>query len=299
MALNQDDHFAAFASLTEACRLTWALRLPYLVLVVLVTVPWAAAMALGAFDQFGTYAALGADVDPTAQLAAMPWSEMSVMWVGSYVLMTVFGIFWYRYMLLGPGEALKFGFGAFNGMVWRSLGYGLAVLIPAILLLIVVIFLVSLIVGVAVGLLSAIMGEAAFFIAMPLMLVAYAVPLAFLARLSFCFPAIALGESLSFRESWARTKGSAWRMAGAFALASLAPFLFVYALQFAAVYGLFGLNMLQPENTAAVLELWWIGFILSPLYYLPVALCFSLVAIAYRDLTGTGAVELPAGASLA
>ena len=50
MALNGLDRFAVWGSAKESLRLTWDNHLPYLVLVVVIMLPWAAMAAMGMFD---------------------------------------------------------------------------------------------------------------------------------------------------------------------------------------------------------------------------------------------------------
>ena len=62
-----------------------------------------------------------------------------------------------------------------------------------------------------------------------------------------------------------------------------------YLLSYGANFGVFysmGINVLLPENSYAMYEHWIVTLVLSPLWYLPIALYFAVFAIAFRDLAG-------------
>ncbi|MDH3914137.1 MAG: hypothetical protein OEU09_22900, partial [Rhodospirillales bacterium] len=61
MALDPHSNLAVFSTIGEAVMLIRTHIKPYVVLVLLVTLPWAAAAALGYFDDLGAYAAQAAD----------------------------------------------------------------------------------------------------------------------------------------------------------------------------------------------------------------------------------------------
>ncbi|MDH3594518.1 MAG: hypothetical protein OEM93_06660 [Rhodospirillales bacterium] len=300
MALDPHSNLAVFSTIGEAVMLIRTHIKPYVVLVLLVTLPWAAAAALGYFDDLGAYAAQAADGQGGYSLEGYPIGTLLILWTGSFFIMVVFGIFWYRYVLLGAEGALKFGLGQFNGMFWRTTGYGLLLLVVCLVALAVSTVVVSLVGGVVGALLGAAAQPAVLIvIIVPLVLVAYAAPLAFMARLSLPFPAVALGEGLSFGESWSRTRGSTWRLVGAFLTASLPVALVGYALTFGLYYVLFDINIWNPAHAAAATDYWWVTLLMSPVMYVPVALCLAIVAIAYRDLGSSPAAETAPGVHFA
>jgi hypothetical protein len=299
MALNGFDRFAVWDSAKESLRLTWDHHLPYLVLVAVMMLPWAAMMAIGMFDALSGYAARMAENPQGYGLKGYPVGDLLILWAGAFFTMALFGIFWFRYMLLGREQALRFGPAEFNGMFWRTTGYGLAVVAIGLVLLFLAAVAGAITGGVIAAALGMVIGQAAMVVMLPVMLVVYALPLAVMVRLSLPFPAIALGQRLSLRESWSRTKGATWRIVGAMAAIGLPAALAGYALQWGLFYGLFGLNMWQPGDAALVMDHWWLTLILAPVTFASVALCFAIVAIAYRDLTRGGAAEAPAGARFA
>ena len=305
MAMTDSDRFAVFATAKEALGLTWSNLLPYLVLVFIMMLPWAAANALGAFDALSDYAARMGQLQGTAGLEGYglegyPFGALMLLSVGSFFMMVVFGIFWMRYTLLGRDGALKFSAGQFNGMFWRTTGYGLAAVVIGLLAFAASLVAVMVTGGLIGGLLSVALGPAAMLVMVPFGIVAYALPLAVMVRLSLPFPAIALGQRLSFKGSWSMAKGATWRVVGAMVAVGL-PFLGIgYGLQLGLFYGLVGVKLWEPAASAAVLDNWWLTFIIGPVTFLPVALALAIVAIAYRDLSGSRrSVELPAGTSLA
>jgi hypothetical protein len=301
MALDPHSNLAVFRTIGEAVALTRTHFKSYVVLVLLVTLPWAAAAALGYFDALGAYAARAAESPGGYSLEGYPIGTLLVLWAGSFFIVVVFGIFWYRYVLLGAEGALKFGLGQFTGMFWRSAGYGLVLLLVCLMALGIATAVVSLIGGLVVALLGAVVQQPALLVVVivPLVLVAYAAPLAFMARLSLPFPAVALGEGLSFGESWARTRGSTWRLVGAFLTASLPVALVGHGLAFCLYYVLLDINIWNPVHAAAATEYWWLTLLLSPVMYLPIALCLAIVAIAYRDLGSSPAAETAPGVGFA
>lgn len=300
MALNSHGNLAVFRTVGEAVALTRTNVKPYVILVLLVTLPWAAAAALGYFDALGAYAAQAADGQGAYSLEGYPIGPLLVMWIGGFFIMVVFGIFWYRYTLLGAEGTLKFGLAQFIGMFWRTTGYGLVVLLVCLVALVISTVVVSLIGGVIGVLLGADRGSGILVvITVPLVLVAYAVPLAFMARLSLPFPAVALGKSLSFDDSWSRTRGETWRLVGAFLTASLPVALLTSSLMFGLYYTLLDINLWDPAHAAAATGYWWVTLLLSPVMYLPVALCLATIAIAYRDLGSYLAAEPAADMSYA
>ncbi len=284
MALNPQNRLAVFRTVGEAFAITWALPAPYVVLVLLTVLPWSVMSALGLFDPLGAYAvAMGSGQDGYGP-ADYPIGALLLSWISGFLMMVVFGIFWYRYVLLGREGALRFGVAQFNGMFWRTAGYGLAVLLIVLVVLVGMSIGLGLLAGLISVLFSTTAGMLVTIVIVVLVLVIYAVPLALVARLSLPFPAFALGQRLSLRQSWSLTKGSAWRMVGAFLTAGLPVSLIAYALYFGLLYGLLGVNILLPEHAAAALDYWWFTLLLSPAMYLPVALCLAVVAFAYRDL---------------
>ena len=293
MAVNPQNRLAVFRTVGEAFAITWVLPTPYLVLVVLIMLPWAVMSALGLFDSFHDFTELAARGQEELALQSYPIGAMLVFYIFGYLAFVLFGIFWYRYVLLGPEGALRFGIAELNGMFWRTAGYGLAVL------LIYFAAGIGLIMGLSLlgGLIHAISGTSSgLFVSMVTfvtLLVGYLVPLALLARLSLPFPAFALGQRLSMRQSWSLTKGSAWRIVGALLTASLPVSLIAYALYFVLFYSLFRLNPLLPEHAAKSFDYWWFTLLLGPAYFLPLALCLAVVAFAYRDLGRRPAPEAP------
>jgi hypothetical protein len=278
MALNENNRLAVFRTIAECLSLTWLLRLPYLTLVILVAlVAWTGPTALGFYDPFLELAALG--LPPG--FGKFPFGTWLLMVLLSIVGILVFEIFWYRYLLLGPDRALRLGLSEFNGIFWRSLGYLLVLWIAMALALLPVVVFIGLVLAIEDQLGPLAAGSLTFLLVMAGLLLV----LALLTRLSLVFPAVAVKEPLKLKGSWAATRGSTWRMVGALLVLYIPSFLLVYGANFGVFYAM-GINMFLPQNTLAMYEHWVVTFVLSPLWYLPVALFFAVLAIAFRDLVG-------------
>ena len=293
MALNQNDRLAVFATVGEAFARTWELRIPVLVLAYLIALPWAVGSALGLFDSFKELAAVAAGGDHSQVWQHYPYGAMAIMLIGGLALSVVFAIFWFRYLLLGRPEALKFGLGQFNGMFWRMAGYSAVITLAALFIMFFAITLVALVGSALTILLGAAGGPQFVAIWAVLMLLAYPLPLAFLARFSLAFVGVALGRTASLGQSWSETRGTTWRLTGAIALAALPVAIPGYLISLAAFAAL-GIDMLDPQAALAAYDYWWLSWAISPTMVLPLALACAVAALAYRDLTGVGGATAPA-----
>jgi hypothetical protein len=298
MALNHNHRLAVFATIAESLRLTWALRVPYLVMVMLAALPGTIAVALGLLDPMKALMAID-ETSGYGPLADFPFGTLALFWLGGILIVVVYAIFWYRYILLGPAGALKFGVAAFNGMLWRSLGGGLVVAATCLVVVLVTVTATALLGGTAMTMLGLEQGVATVILMILMIVVGYGPPLALALRMSLIFPAIALGEKFTLAESWSATRGSTGRMLGAI-LAVVAP---TMALLMALNFGIFfalGFDILEPEGAWAAIDYWWISLALAPLGYLPMTLFCTIVAIGFRDLSGSGtAPQLSGQQSLA
>ena len=83
--------------------------LPFVVLTVLFMLPTIGADVLGWFDSMYAFNQQAANDVSSVDLGEFPFGEVLLgLGLGFFVL-SGFGIFWYRYLLLGTQGALKFG----------------------------------------------------------------------------------------------------------------------------------------------------------------------------------------------
>lgn len=292
MALNQDGRVAVFPTLAEAFGLTWRHLLPLVVLAYLMVLPWAAAAALGFLDPLNNYAAVSQGRD----LSRFPWGVTVTFWAGGFAIAVIFAIFWYRYLLLGREAALQFGLAQFKRMFAAMAGYGVIVMIIAILLMMasgaVAIFPALILSGV----LAPRDPSVSIMLTTGLVLLGNVPALAVVMRLSLTFPAAAVGERLTLKESWSQVRGSTWRLVWTLLLAALPLAILSYGIDTTILFAM-GVDPMVP---AAARSFWWVTWALSPVMILPMALACAVVALAYRDLSRSRrSAELPAGASLA
>ncbi len=285
MALDSNNRLAVVRTVSDAIRTTWALRVPYLVIVFSLAAPWAVLAALGFFDSLSAYGRPESD----HAFAALPFGTILASWAYGFLILVVFGVLWYRYVLLDRQVALKLSLGAFNAVFWRSCGYGLAAIAIALVGWLVAALLAGLLNVLVISVFTIENPWLGVIVTMCLLLVLYLVPMAVLARISLTFPAIAVEQRLGFRQSWSRTRGAAWRMVGALLGIGLPSTLIVYATYFGFLYGLFDINLLDPTQTTALFDYWWLSLALSPCFHLPLALTLTVVALAFRDLAGLAA----------
>lgn len=286
MALDHRNRLAVFRTVQESFAVTWALKIPYLVIVLLVATPWAVAADFGLLDSVVEYASRGAAADAGNALGAFPLSTLLVIWAGSFIMMVIFGIFWQRYVLLGREGESNLGLALLSAVLMSGSGIGLTIAVGLVALVLALVLVV--VVGSLLGsLLTDAAGPIVFLVAPPLTIVAYAVPLTLLAQLSLVFPIIAVGERTQFDVSWRRAMSAGWRLFAALLLAGIPAALFAFAMQTLVFHAAFGADVMDPRFAGAATYSWWISFALSPLICLPIALCYSIVAIAFRNLAGS------------
>lgn len=226
-----------------------------------------------------------------------------VLTVVGFVPYTLFGVAWHRLTLLGPARGAPVVFPSWRQRHFRFLGYVVAIT-----------GLFYLVAALMVGLGFAdqgtvIEGSRIMMIAVATLVGIVALPY-LLVRLAFVFPAVAVDEAYTLRESWAHTRGQGFRLLATLILTAL-PMLFVIWLVGAtlgilvlpeiAVEGGAGaesgaasaeqaLRETLSENAAtfALAQL-----VLAVLNYIVMALMVSAISIAFQICTGW--VPAPAG----
>lgn len=288
MALDSENQISVSETLGEALRLTWALRLPYIVLALAVALPNQALYLSGLMEPLESFTRQAKE--GSADLSAFPLSNTLLVLIIGFVLVSAFGIFWYRYLLLGRQGALKFGFAEFNGMVGRFCGYGLMVMGVAMVAFTAATALACALCFLVKSLLGGNGGLLAYILYFPIFILAYAVPLSFAARTALIFPAIAVGRDVTLADAWAASKESGAALVWAILLAVVPASLVSYGIH-SAIGAALGVNLLaSTEATAGAY--WWLLAALSPVGNLALAFMLAVVAIAYRDLVGReGAAE--------
>lgn len=286
MALNRKGRIAVFATLGQAIALTWALRLPFIVLAYLALLPWLVAPLFGLYQPFQDMAAQPVPSDPAQAFERVPVLPLVVMGAMILAITILFNVFWFRYLLLGRQGALKLTLAAFNHAFWRTLVRIVAVgLATATLFFVLAVLFVSL--GSFVGQVHELLGEV---LAVAAMLLAYLLPFAYMVRLSLVFPACAVDERLSFSASWSVTRGSTWRLIGALLLFDV-PFLIVGQFLNSLLLFVFladSIDFADPSTIFAGPGFWIVAAIMAPILWLPYAVSYAIVAVAYRDLARQG-----------
>ncbi len=191
----------------------------------------------------------------------------------------VFAVAWIRFMLLGRRDSMapvQFRLGRREG---RFLLY---------VLLYVLILTVAFAPVVIVGIFGdAVLGAVAFpsiaeisIVIVVLSLIAGVVAVIVVyTRCIFVFPAIALDDAMGLRASWKRTKGNTWRI--------FAGMFFTY-LPLAIPVGVINWFIIEAFKAGGDVPIWVYiaAFAMMVVGYLGSAVMFSVVAIAFRHVTG-------------
>ena len=286
-----------FQTITEALQLTWALRLPFVILALLCSIPVTAATALGMFQGMDAFITRERGEDAAAALSQIPIGETLFGLALGFAVLSAFGVFWYRYLLLGPQGALKFGVARFAALFLRFSAYGLLVMGVWMIA-----FVIATVLGCTLGyVISQALGQAgtvaAYLIQAGVVFLAYVWPFSFAARTALIFPAMAVGSPITLSEAWAASKDSAGGLMWAILIAGVSLVLLNMGVR-AALLPLAGADLLADSGALSGAN-WWIDIALAPVANLSLAVVLAVIAIAYRDLYGPRrSVELPAaGAS--
>lgn len=282
MALDETSRLPVLATITEALTLTWALRWPYLILAVLFTLPNMASAELGLFESLAAFNAQMQSGEASEVVGELPLGETFLALVLGFAVLSGFGIFWYRYLLLGREGALKFGFAELNGMIWRFTGYGFMVMFVGI-----IVMTVATLVGCLMGaLVSRLLGQSgsalSYGIQFAFVVMAYVWPLNFAARVALIFPAIALGRPIALSEAWLASKNSAGNLVWAILIAGLI-FVLLSAGVHSALSWALGVDLMAGPLVAKG-AFWWVDILLAPVASLAPAVLLAIVAVAYREL---------------
>jgi len=295
MALNPQNQIAVTGTVAEALKLTRALFLPYVILAVLFSLPIVGAGGLGLFDSLDDFTKQAQDRAAGESLGPFPFGGVLLGLGLGFAALSGFGIFWYRYLLLGPRNALKFGFAELNSMIWRFSGYGLLVIGGGM-----VVFTVATMLGCLFGAFAGrMLGQdgtsLAYAIQFAFVVLAYAWPLSFAARTALIFPAMAVGRPIALSEAWAASKHTSGSLVWALLIAGVPLVLLSWGAHFGLATAL-GVDPLTRSSLSAD-GYWWMDLLLSPVSNLGMAAMLGVVAIAYRDLMSRAQMpETAAGA---
>lgn len=292
MALDQSNRVAVYGTVAESFKLTRAMMLPFVVLTVLFTLPVIGAEALGWFDSIYAFNQQAANDVSSVDLGEIPFGEVLLGLALGFFVLSGFGIFWYRYLLLGSQGALKFGIAELSSMILRFSGYGLLVTGVGM-----IVFMFATLLGCLVGgLICRLLGQSGNFLAYMVIgwsvILAYLWPLSIAARTALIFPAIAIGRPTSLAEAWATSKDSSGRLVWALLVAGVPLVLMSFGVH-SALSAAVGVDFLA-KTAASVREFWWASLLLSPIANLALAVALGVVAIAYRDLASRAPVAEPA-----
>lgn len=289
MALNPQNRIAVSDTVAETLKLTWALFLPYMVIAVLFTLPFVAAGGLGLFDSLDEFTRQAQDRAAGENLDQLPFGEFLLVLGLGFIALSGFGIFWYRYLLLGPRNALKFGFAELNSMIWRFTGYGLLVMAAGLVIFTVATLLGCLLGRFVCGMLGQSGTSLANAIQLAFVVLAYLWPLGLAARTALIFPAMAIGRPITLSEAWATSKDTAGNLIWALLAVSVPLLLLSWGVH-SGLSSALGIDLLARSQFSAD-SYWWIDLLLSPVSNLWLAAMLGVVAIAYRDLVSR--VQMP------
>lgn len=298
MTQEAQSELPVFETIKEALKLTWALRLPFVILSLLCSIPSMAATALGMFQGMEAFITRAQGEDATAALSQFPIGETLFALALGFAVLSAFGIFWYRYLLLGPQGALKFGIARFAALTLRFSAYGLLVMGVWMIA-----FMIATLLGCTLGYaVSYVLGQSGtaltYVIQIGVVFLAYVWPFSFAARTALIFPAMAVGSPITLSEAWAASKDSAGGLMWAILIAGVLLVALNMGVR-AALSPLVGIDLLADAGALSGAT-WWIDIVLAPVANLSLAVVLAVIAIAYRHLCGSRrSAELPASTSLA
>ena len=254
------------------------------------------------------YAAVFSSLGPLVKAAALPFLlslviaglslfagnstflSLILMMVG-FVPYTLFGVAWHRLTLLGPIQGAPEVFPAWRHRHWRFLAY--AIIVTGVLYLLwlpVVIGFGQL--GQAGEITGGGVGAILLLILIITVLVIYLTM-----RLAFVFPAVAVDETYTLRDSWAHTQGQVLRLFATLLVTAL-PMMLLFAILSSVLAGslLAHPETVPPEasqqeamlafleaNAGPLIVLQIVNAVIS---YILIALMVSAISVAFRIATG-------------
>ncbi len=208
---------------------------------------------------------------------------------------TLFGVAWHRLTLLGPGASALRVTPIWKRHHWRFLGYALVVTVIGSGLLMGLVLL-----GALIALPMSMSGTFSSESAGSLFLIVAAAAIAalgfvyLLVRLSFVFPAVAVGEAYGLKHAWTHTRGQGFRLVGLVILTAL-PISFVsWLLQLVLSFLVFGRTIFpaatgdSPDATVAekFVPLIVLHGTSNLFNYLLTAVVVTAISIAFRSCSG-------------
>lgn len=254
------------------------------------------------------YAAVFSSLGPLVKAAALPFMLSLVvaglslfsgdnaflsliLMVAGFVPYTLFGVAWHRLTLLGPVQGAPDVFPAWRHRHWRFLSY--AIIVTGVFYLLWLPVVVSF--G-RLGQAGQVSGGAAG--GTMLLVLAVTVLVIYLTlRLAFVFPAVAVDETYTLRDSWAHTRGQVLRLFATLAVTAL-PMLLLFAIISSVLAGslLAQPQTVPPEasqqeamlafleaNAGPLVVLQIVNAVIS---YIMIALMVSAISLAFRIATG-------------
>jgi len=218
-----------------------------------------------------------------------------ILAIAGLVPYTIFGVSWCRLTLLGPEAGRPQLFPSWTSRHWRYFGYQVAVAIIAFSLLVPPIIMGALQVTLVAS--ASNVGAAMAFLLAEISVIIGMVYLA--ARVSFVFPAAAVGEIYGWRHAWAHTRGQGMRLLGVIALSMVPAITVLWVI--AQMLGIFILPEIDPavvQNGASpeqVIEQYLADnagllataqIVMTGMSYLVLGVTMSAISIAFRVSTG-------------
>ena len=233
-----------------------------------------------------------------------------ILLVAGFVPYTLFGVAWHRLSLLGPGRGDPEVFPAWRERHWRFFAYAIVVT-GAFYLLWLPVLVTFGSMGPAAGVSAGAVGTTVLLVVAITVMVVYVTM-----RLSFVFPAVAVDETYTLRDSWVHTRGQALRLFAALLVTAL-PVMIAFMIVGSMVSGamLAGAGPASaPEVSPETAVSDFVRANAGPLFFMQVvqvvigyilaALMVSAISIAFRIATGwvpapTGRPPLPHGGGAA
>jgi hypothetical protein len=185
---------------------------------------------------------------------------------------------WHRLLILGEHPSFS-GSNVATRDLWRYIGIGLAIVLIVMLPIMTIVFPAFYFI---LPLQHAAPGSppAALFLLIPLFFVLYFVGIAVILRLILLLPARAAGDlSLTFRQTWDRTRGNTWRLFWGLVATTVPPFLLA-EIAFVLIGGLPNPAMFAGKDFATRMTATSTIFVVYYLLMLPVGIGF--LSHAYR-----------------
>jgi hypothetical protein len=205
---------------------------------------------------------------PTGQIILVVLSKIAPLPAGVSI-----AVAWHRLMILGEPPGLS-GANIASRNFWDYIVtwivLALTIILPAAVVLFPILWVVS----------ATIHGKSALFLALPIVVAAYAAALFVWMRLILLLPAHAIGNNgLTFAQAWNRTRGNVWRLLGGIIATTLPPILIIQ-VAFMVRFG-FARSALQ-NGSELTAEMTALTTVVTVYYMLVIPISVGFISHAYR-----------------